>query len=278
MSLHHHTWPWLSVLLSLSVLGCSRPTYRGEQITQTIERLCADEYQLDVTVKRTGETVAVYLHHPGILQQTGQHIGLAPSANEVLGNLIEVIHRVVFSADAPTNFYILLVSDPTAPGAYLTLVRYLDDVRRVQANIIPPTEFFSRMILDLKYLPAPPELMKQLVLNDLTLEQFLSHQLAQRIHARLVERLSAQDASTVEVRKCVGEFRDGEFAFTLNVEPQGDAPFDQELVQQLFEDAVEVIAQVLSGYRFDQFQTIRLIHPATGRSLLLPKTQLELFR
>ena len=263
--------------LTLSVSACG-PTYRKAQIVDAIQRIAQTEYNFQVAVKLTENTIAVHLHHAGILQLVGPQVGLAPSANEILSNLIEIVHRVVLSSDAPVNFYVVVVSDPAVPGAYLTIIRYLEDIRRANANIITPTELFSRTILDLKYLEGPGVGLAQLAPENITFEQFLSWQLAKRIEARLAQELQRQPATTVDVGPCVGGFQGGEFAFALNVTPKPGREVNEGVIQKIFEDATGVIAQVLSGYHFKDFEAIRLIHPPTGRSLLLPKSRLELFR
>ena len=267
-------------LLSLGLLmaGCSSGVYKADAVPASIQQIAAQEYHMQLDVKRNGRTLAVHLHQAGVLEQHEAQIGLAHSANEILGNVMEIVHRVALSTDQPIDFYLLLVSDPGVPGVYLTLVRYLDDVRRVNANNIPPTEFFSRTILELKFGTGPVEDFKDATLQDIHLEDFLSWQLGQRIQARLTERLATQGASNVQVGPCVGQFQNGEFTFALNVTPAPGQQVNPAVVQQVFEEATGVIAQVLSGYQFNQFQSIRLIHPASGRNLLLPKTQLELFR
>ena len=110
------------VALTLSVSACG-PTYRKAQIVEAIQRIAQTEYRFQVAVKLTDNTIAVHLHHDGILQLVGPQVGLAPSANEILSNLIEIVHRVVLSSDAPINFYVVVVSDPVVPGAYLTIIR-----------------------------------------------------------------------------------------------------------------------------------------------------------
>ncbi len=266
---------FLTVALSLG--GCS-PSYRKERLVETIQQICQTEYHFTVSARQVGQTLAVHLHHSGILQLVANQIGLAPTANELLGNVIEVIHRVVLSSDAPIQFYLVLISDPAVPGAYLTMVRYLEDVRRANVSALTPTEFFSRTIFDLKYVGIPGISLDQVVLNDIRLEQFLSWQLAKRIQVRLAEKLEGQGLSSAEVGPCLGEFRNGEFAFTLNVTPSPNHPLDDALIQEIFQDATNEIAHVLSDYRFDRFDAVRLTHPLTGRNLILPKTRLELFR
>ena len=274
-------WSWLvigSVGLTLGAGCSSAPSYRKEQVAEAIQQICTNDYRLQVSAKRVGQTLAVHLQHAGVLEQTNGQIRLASTANELLGNVLEAVHRVALSSDDPEGFYILLVSDPSIPGVYLTLVRYLDDVRRVNANSITPTEFFSRTILQLQ--PANPPLtnLNQVVIPDLTLEQFLSWQLAKRIQDRLTEQIHHEGLSQVSVGPCGGEFSHGEFAFTLNVSPQAGDALPADVVDQLFREATTVIAKVLAGYQFNRFDAIRLVHPSTGRNLQLPKQQLDIFR
>lgn len=266
------------VALGLGLSGCSRPSYRRDSVGEAIHHIATTEYQLNVSVRQTDRAIAVRLHHPGMLQQLGAQVGLSPASLQTLGNLLESIHRVLLSTDRPLDFYVVLLSDPATPGAYLTLVRYLEDVRRVNSVNISPTEFFARTIVEVKIEGDPEAEFNQIPLTDFTLEGFLSWQLAQRIRTRLADRVTVAGVPTAQVGPCVGDFRNGEFTFALNVSPQPGAPPDEALIQQLFEDATTVIAQVLADYRFDRFESIRLIHPFTGRNLLLPKAQLELFR
>ena len=271
---------WLLVLLlgGLLLPGCA-PTYRPDQLLQAIQTICANEHRFQVTARQAGHTIAIHLSHEGVLTQEGGQITLDPSANEVLGDLIEAIHRVILSSNAKIDFYLVLVSDPKVPGAYLTMVRYVEDVRRANANMLPPTEFFLRTIFELKYVGVPVTTIDQLILSDIKLGQFLSWQLAKRIQARLADALRQRGMLSVDVGPCAGEFHNGEFTFTLNVAPpNAETQLTDAQVQEIFSDASSVIAQVLSGYDFKDFDHVRLVHPPTGRSILLPKARLQLLR
>lgn len=274
---------WLCVAAAAAVAGGCSPSYRQDQVLTSLQTICAHDYKLKVTAKQVGQTLAVHLHHDGILQQTGNQVGLTDTAQEILGNLIEAIHRVVLSSDAPIRFYLVLVSDSTIPGVYLTILRYMEDVRRANANMLPPTEFFHRTIFDLKFVGGAALGLEQFNVSDITLEEFLSWQLARRIHTHLTEQL-AQHGMAAEVGQCSGEFQNGEFAFTVTVapplaaaQPSQEPLIDESLIQQVFQDTTGVIAQVLSDYQFNRFDAVRIVHMPTGRSLHLPKTRLEVF-
>ncbi len=272
----------LAVALLLSSCG-PKPSYKAADLVPAIQAICKNEYKFDVTVRQVGQhTIAIHLHHDGLLETADDRVELAPTANDTLGNLIEAIHRVVLSSDAPIQFYLILASDPKIPNIAFTLVRYVDDVRRANANMLTPTEFYSRTIFDLHFVSTPTFTLDQVATSDINLEQFLSWQLAKRIQARLADSLKSRGVSIADMVRCNGEYQNGEFAFTFSLDPQEEGPAtqepDPELLQQVFHDSAEVIAQVLSGYRFEKYNAIRLVHPPTGRSLLLPKTRLELLK
>ena len=271
----------LGCLLGAALLsgGCA-PSYRNEQLAQSIEQICKTEYRYTVSARLDGRTLAVLLQHDGILEQAGGQVSLSDGANEILGNMIEVLHRVLLSTDAPIQFYALLVYDRSVPGVYLSLVRYIEDVRKANAQMLAPTEFFSRTLLDLKMAATQTVDLSHMPLRDIHLEEFLSWQLAKRIQGRLAERLKKSGVSSVDVGQCEGKFQNGEFTFALNVAPHpgiGKA-LEEARLQELFQEATSVIAEVLASYQFDRFTAVRLIHPPTGRTLLLPKTRLDIFR
>ena len=271
-------WPSSLVLavVSLAAASCGRP-YSADQVPGLIEHISAEEYRLDVSVRHIDHTIAVYLRHDGVLEKLGEEVGLSPEAGKPLNDLTDVLHRVLLSTNADIDFYFIIVSDSQIPGAYLTLIRSLEDVRRLSVSVIPPTEFLMRTVIDLKYDVAVPILnFDQLVVKDIELGQFLSWQMSRRIQMKLIEHLEEMGLTPEEVGPCVGEFQNGEFTFLLNIAPVFKWRNEEELVQQAFQDATEVIAEVLSSYQFEDFSAIRLSHPASGRSLLLPKTELRL--
>ena len=254
--------------------GCGGVTYQREAVAGAVQDLLTHE-GLQASVRLLEHTLAVKVDYPGALRQADGQISLGADFDKVLQIVIPQIHRVLLSTNAPMDFYVILIGDPALPGAYLTMVRYLDDVRRAHANMLDVPEMYSRTVFDLNYVGAQPVTIEQYVPRDIQLEEFLSWQLARRIQTRLTEELQATGAA--EVGRCGGEFRNGEFAFTLNVAPAGDA-LDEGTARDVFQAATTVIAKVLSSYRFDKFSAVRLILPTTGQHLVLPKARLDVFQ
>ena len=263
------------VLLTLAA-GCDAPTYPKATVANALEHIMAED-GLNASVRFLDHTLGVQLSYPGSITQTEAQITLGPEFQEAARKVLTAIHRVALSTDADIRFYVLLLSDPAAPGAYLTMVRYLDDIKRANANMIDSPEMFARTIFELSYTGGTAVSIAQYVPRDIELEDFLSWQLARRIQYALTDKV--QNSGAVTVGRCGGRFQDGEFAFTLDVEPSApEGALDDETLKKVFEVSSGVIAQVLGNYRFEQYDAVRLIHPMTGRSILLPKTRLEVFR
>ncbi len=262
--------------LGLGTTSCStRPTYPKARLAESLGEILASD-SLNASVRFIDHTLAVQFAYPGALSQTGDQIGIGPAFDDAARKVLTDIHRVLLSTDADVRFYVLLISDPKTPGAYLTMVRYMDDVRRANANMLDTPEMFARTIFELNYVGSQPVTLEQYVPRDIHLEEFLSWQLARRIQQALTEELGG--SGVVHVGRCGGRFQDGEFAFTLDVVPAQEGSLDDATIREMFQTSTNVIAKVLSSYRFESFKSIRLIHPLTGRNLVLPKTRLDVFR
>ena len=253
----------------------SRPTYPKANLAKSLQDLLTEEH-LNASVRFIDHTLAVHVDYPGSLSLMQGQISIGPEFDEAARKVITDIHRVLLSSDAEVRFYVLLISDPKTPGAYLTMVRYMDDVRRANAQMLDTPEMFARTIFELNYVGTNALTIEQYVPRDIHLEEFLSWQLARRIQHQLTDEL--QQSGIATVGRCGGRFENGEFAFTLDVEPTAPGPLDESTIQRVFLSSTNVIAKVLSSYQFENFDAVRLIHPLTGRSLLLSKTRLGLFR
>jgi len=268
---------WTAFLGLVLAVGCSAaPTYPKARLAHDLQALFADDH-LKTAVRVLNHTLAVGLEYPDTLSQHNGQLGIGPALDEAARKVITDIHRVLLSSDADVRFYVLLISDPKSPGVYFGMVRYMDDVRRANANMLDTPEILARTILDFKFVgPQRMPTIDQYVHGDIRLEEFLSMQLAQRIQMQLTADL--QNTGVANVGPCGGTFEHGEFAFSLDVAPLTTNPLDERTIQKVFMTSTNVITKVLSSYHFDRFNAIRLIHPATGRMLFLPKARLDLFR
>jgi len=260
----------------LSAPGCgTKASYPKAELPATLQKFLANE-GLNATVRVMDHTVAVKIEFPDSISRSNNQIEPGPGFDDVMHKSLTQLHRVLLSTDADVLFYVLLISDPKNPGAYLTLVRYMDDIKRANANMLDTPEMFARTILEPNMLGAEPLAIETYVPRDISLEEFLSWQLARRIQYALAMKLQVNGIA--DIGRCAGEFKNGEFAFLLDIAPPPNHTLDDATMQQVFQTSTQVISKVLSSYQFDQFKTIRLIHPPTGRNLVLSKASLQVFR
>jgi hypothetical protein len=259
----------------VAAAGCEYgPTFPKERFVESLESLLAEE-QLDASARLVDHTLAVQLSYAGSLEQVDNQIGVGPNFDEAMRKALGAVHRVIFSSDAQVEFYVLLLSDPGTPGAYLTIVRYMDDVKRASANMIDSPEMSARTIFELNYTGSAPVTIDQYVPRDIRIEEFLSWQLARRIQYALADEM--QEGGQLTVGRCGGRYQNGEFVFTLDVSPMVEAGLDEETMRKVFEVSTNTVAAVLGDYRFQSYEAVRLIHPLTGRNLVLPRTRVERF-
>lgn len=258
------------------IFGCTnRPTYPKARFKAGLEQLFAED-NLTAFVRVVDHTVAVKLDYPTALAISNSQVEPGAGFDEAMRRTLNPIHRVLLSTDADIHFYVVLVADPKAPGAYLTLVRYVDDIRRANASMLDTPEIYARTILE-PNVASESLTIESYVPRDIRLEEFLSWQLARRIQFTLAQQFQA--SGLAEIGRCVGQFRNGEFAFTLDIAaPSSERPLDDATMQQALKVSTQVISKVLSSYQFDDYTAIRLIHPSTGRNIVLPKASLQIFR
>lgn len=263
--------------LLLTAAGCdSPPTYPKEHLAESLQELLTSDH-LDAFVRFIDRTLAVQLNYPDALSHTGDQVGLGPAFDDATHKALTATHRVLLSTDAQIDFYVLLMSDPKTPGVYLTIVRYVDDIKRANANMLDIPEMFARTIFEVNYVGSASLTLEEYVPREIRLEEFLSWQLARRIQHGLSDELQVSGAPAM-VGRCGGKFENGQFVFSLDVEPTAEGQLNEETMQKVFHTSTNIIAKVLSNYRFESFDSVRLVHPLTGRNIVLPKARLELFR
>lgn len=277
MSLRHRALRVLLCCAAGLVSGCSiQPTYPKAHVADALKQLLVDDGLPNASVRFIEHTIAVQTDYPGALVQDGGQVNIGPHFDDATRKILTALHRVLLSSDADIQFYVMLLSDQAAPGVYLTMVRYMDDVKRANANMIDTPEMFARTIFELNVVGSNPVTLEQYVPRDIRFEEFLSWQLARRIQQQLTEQM--EQTGLAHVGRCGGAFENGEFDFTLDVAPAGKEALNDATMRQVFETSTNVIAKVLSSYHFNSFNAVRLIHPPTGRNLVLPKSRLEFFR
>jgi len=222
-------FPFL-ILLMLINSGCE-PTYPKTKVSDSIIKLCRDEYNTEVKVKTVGKTLGVYMPVDNLLDSS-----LQPSEEsfEKLGNVLHVLSRVALSTDADLEFIILVARDSKISGLELVLTRYVEDIKRFMVEDISRGEYIKRMLLETRLDPAG--LLSNLVskgkkerleseefsIEEVHLPQFLAKQISRRIEDKFKEDKHLKE--NFKVAAVNGQFipkvpdlERGIFKFTLDI-------------------------------------------------------------
>jgi len=154
------------VILAFSVAGC-RPTYTNDNIEQSIVKICKDEYKLDVTTKRIGRTLGVYVPISGLFESTVKKQGrnttledvlsgirFSKAATEKIGDVSMALSRAAISTDAPIDFYVLVASDTKASGLEIIITRYALDMKRFMLGDVSMGDYHQRLLMDMDFGPV----------------------------------------------------------------------------------------------------------------------------
>lgn len=264
------------LFLSLWGTGCG-PTYPKITLSESLIRLCKEEYNVDVSVQIAGKTLGVYVPLEKLFDST---LRLSPDVGSQLDGVILATSRVVLSTDDPPDFYVVVAQDKRIPGVELRLVRYVQDIRRLNYGDLSRNEYTKRMIfefgLGLGIFSGEEQAFH---LEEIKLEQFLAVQMAQRMKAKFDEEKELQGG--LEIKSVRGEFIPSRFVITLEAQEFATTPWEIEETtdeKRVLASALEVVLEVLKGYRFDAFDGVELKTPFLNHTFVLSREILELYR
>ncbi|MDP3920902.1 MAG: hypothetical protein Q8R76_08875 [Candidatus Omnitrophota bacterium] len=154
----------LLLIVAVAAAGCSSKSYPGDQLKESILKICRDEYHVDnVDVKIVGHTIGVYLPLEKLFAADFKESLVAgkvrnletlfepsPEAMDKVEDVLFTISRVLLSTDRDIKFYILQATDVERTGLQLVLKGYVDDVKRVRIWDISRDEYRKRVIYEMK--------------------------------------------------------------------------------------------------------------------------------
>ena len=132
--------------LVFGLQGCS-PTYPKEKFTESIIKLCKNEYKVDIKVETVGKTIAIYVPLPNLIDFT---FSVTKEAGEKINDIILAISRVALSTDAKFDFYCVIAHDIRVPEVQIVIIKSVDDVKRFLLNDISRGEYAKRMLIDIR--------------------------------------------------------------------------------------------------------------------------------
>ncbi|MFH1282388.1 MAG: hypothetical protein ABII27_01840 [bacterium] len=134
---------FIILLFVFNAFSC-KATYEKQYLETSIKKLCLEEYKTDVEVRVNGKTVYADLAFDSIIFGLE---GLSQNDIETLSNVMFGLSRVVLSCSEDLNFIVLKVRGIGISRKYITLIRYIQDIKRFQLGDISQNEYFNRLII-----------------------------------------------------------------------------------------------------------------------------------
>ena len=130
------------ILIFLS--SCTVPsTYSRKNIQKAIRNICKDEFNVDVKVRFSGETIWIYAPFEELITEDGQWNEKAQSSRV---KIFLTLGRVFLSMDNPPKLYCLLASNTKGIGLDTYTIGYIPDMIKFDLGFISLKERDKRVV------------------------------------------------------------------------------------------------------------------------------------
>lgn len=269
-------------LITLFFSGCSSeipPTYKEKDIPFFIQKICKEEYSLEVTTAMAGKTLWVYAPISKMIHQdyavTKEKL-FDDKMSEQLRNVMTSIGRVLISSDRAPDFYFLVISDIGERGLDYTLIGNVLDIKKSYANFIPWSEMNKRYIEKLENSPQAlgDTRGEHIQPYDITLRGFIAAQIAQRIE----NRFRQEDFKDIYTVKAVtAQFTPETLIINADIVMQEMRLFKTNN-DDITKESLKITAQVLRAYDFRDYQDVQINDILNGKSTVYSRAAVEMVR
>ena len=260
---------FVSTCAFLSISGCQNQiecTYKEADIPSIVKQICKEEYNLDVTTKRTDTTLWIYAPLDKILDKdygVKEDKIFDEEMTNKLRNILTTIGRVLISSNYTPEFFALVASDIKI-GLDYTLIGNVLDIKKSYAGYIPWPEANRRYVIKFNLSPEAigDTTGKHLAAYNLTLADFLAEQMAQRIGYQFQ---GEGRKKYFKLEKSEGKFLNG--TFSLNYAIKQIAQPDREI--DMKKEVLDIITYCIKTYEFKDFSTLEVTDLLTQEKLIL---------
>jgi len=307
----------LSTALLIFASACGNVTFPKEKINECIQKLCKDEYNINVEVSSIGKTIGIYLPIPVLFDAT---LNMTEEAQEKIQNVLLSCRRVALSTDADNEFYCIIAQDVRFPEVQLIIIKYLGDVKRASLGDISRGEYFKRTIIDMNTNPqaqkeqaikdvfqkievedgwqekvlddffrSPPATLEDIgywqgkfYLKDITFEEFMAQQMARRIKLRFREEEGLRKYVIKSIDAGFERQEDLAF-FNIGMKIENflftlDALERKPMEQEIFKSTFKEVADTIYAYKYEKFDFVRIAEENFKTELIVSKEDIYLFK
>lgn len=307
---------FLVVVLMFST-GCGKATYPKEALGESVINLCKEEYGMSVDVSITGRTLAIYIPLINLFditlslsedaQDKIQNVLLGasratlstdadiqfycviaqdiriPELQLVIIKYIDDIKRAFYSDISRGEYFKRTIIDMNENPQAKKEKAIMDVFAKMELG----EEVQNRILED--FFRSPPASLEgigywngKFYIKDITLEEFLAQQIASRIRVKFSEEASLKKYA---LKMITGKFIKEETArfFIIDFNAESllfvpDPEIKNPMEKEIFSNALIAAGDVIYGYKFKDFDMVKITEKNTNARLLLSKDDIYLFK
>ncbi|MBN1353853.1 MAG: hypothetical protein JW994_04215 [Candidatus Omnitrophica bacterium] len=308
----------LTMFLSATLSGgCNSVTYPKEKLEECVVELCKDEYNINIETSVVGSTLAIYIELPSLfdinlsLSEEAQDIVqdvLLAASRVCLSTDADIKFYCIIAQDARIPEIQLIIIKYTddvkrafyqdiSRGEYFkrTLIDINENPQAKKENAI--TDVFGKMNLSKEmqdtvlndFFRSPPTSLEgigywndRFYIKDITIEEFLAQQIASRVKVKFREINDLRKYTVKMVEgKYVTEDKTRTFLITFTAEgllfvldPAKKLSGERKVFENIFEEASDVIY----GYKFTNFDFLKLADKTLRKEIAVTKDDIYAFK
>ncbi|MCK4532188.1 hypothetical protein KAU39_00250 [bacterium] len=253
--------------LMLGITACT-PTFPREKVSESIIKICKENYDLDVEVKITGETLSVGIVLDNLIEE---NFYFTKEAKNKIDRIFLTVTRVCLSTDAPLDFFVIICRD-TVSEVDVSFVRYIDDIKKSFFRYISQEDYFNRLVLEI----VPQDFWEKddFSFSEIKFPGFLSAQMVQRLNAQINQQnLSVPKFYINAISK--KEEDDELVVFECKLEAEESKSSSDYMWDEFLELLMETVYNVCGKYKFFDYEGLRLLEADGEEIINIKKTALE---
>jgi hypothetical protein len=169
---------FLFVLCLASISGCA-PSYPKGELTESVEKVLKDEYNLTGKAQFTGKTLYLNTELEGL---TDTEKTALEKAIKTVQNAMLTVTRVALSSDADIEYLIVDARDPNW-GLSFRLIQRFQDVKGLLYHKISRSDYQGRIIIEIETDLKQNELSRvPPVKYDMRLEEFVGRLIVSQVN------------------------------------------------------------------------------------------------
>ncbi len=254
------------LILNIFLISCSiNPTYTRKDIERVIEKMCKNEFDIDVRAIAIGETIWIYAPFDNLIKDDKS---LNKKTEEKVQHIFLSLKRVILSMDAPPKFFSFVASNIKNTGVDLYQIGFIPDIIKFELQFISQEEFHKRLV----FVPMEnPQALgdksgTHVTMNETTMGDFITYLVLQK----LIRTYYRENNKYVEINTIDGNYQYGKITIITDIKQEYE---NKDKIFSPFSVAEEALRYYLKIYEefTSEIDYIEIIDKTTNKKRFYTK-------